>query len=115
MKEKELYSIKDVCDRYRITRKTLFYYDKVGLLEPTERVGKQSFKYYDDQALQRLEKIHQYREAGLSIAEVKEIIDTGDKKKILTVLKEVKRRLNNEILDKQKELKKLDELIVLNS
>lgn len=115
MKEKELYSIKDVCNRYRITRKTLFYYDKVGLLKPTERVGKQSFKYYDDQALQRLEKIHQYREAGLSIAEVKAIIDIGEKKKILSVLKEVKRRLNCEVLDKQKELKKLDELIVMNS
>ena len=72
--EKMLYSIKDVCIKYGITRKALFYYDRIDLLKPTKREGKQQFKYYDDNALFRLEAILEYRSAGLTIEETKQII-----------------------------------------
>lgn len=111
MKEEKLYSVKEVCDRYKITRKTLFYYDRSGLLKPTRRQGKQQFKLYDDEAVSRLRLILNYRSAGLMIEEIRTIIDTNDKKTILSVLKDAKRRLTEEALEKDQELKRLDLLI----
>lgn len=114
MKEEKLFSIKDVCIRYGITRKTLFYYDRIGLLKPARREGKQAFKYYDDKALLRLESILQYRSAGLSIEEIRMIIDENDKEVILTVLMKVKDRLCEEYERKEIEIRNLDELIRIN-
>ena len=115
MKEERLYSVKEVCDRYGITRKTLFYYDQSGLLKPALRRGKQQFKLYDDKALSRLESILQYRNAGLSIQDIRLVIDEKDKKEVLLVLSKVKDRLIKEFSEKEEEIKKLDELIRLNT
>lgn len=114
-KEKDLYSVKDVCKKYKITRKTLFYYDRTGLLKPTERQGKQLFKYYDDESLERLESILMFRDVGLTISEVKEIIDEEDKNKILAVLKKAKERIGVDYQVKQEQLRRLNNLIELYS
>lgn len=111
MNEEKLYSVKEVCDRYKITRKTLFYYDRSGLLKPTRRQGKQQFKLYDDEAASRLRLVLNYRSAGLMIEEIKAIIDTDDKRMILSVLKDAKKRLTQEAFVKEQELKRLDLLI----
>lgn len=115
MNDKKLYSIKDVCIKYGITRKALFYYDRVDLLKPTKREGKQQFKYYDDNALFRLEAILEYRSAGLTIEETKQIIDLKDKKQKLEILLRVKERLKKEANQKQEEIRSLNTLIELNS
>lgn len=111
MKEKILYSVKEVCDRFGITRKTLFYYDRIGLLKPADRQGIQHFKFYDDEALSRLESILEYRSAGLSIDDIKKVIDLDDKETILKILMDVRKRLTGEARQKEEEIKKLEELI----
>ena len=115
MNAKKLYSIKDVCTKYGITRKALFYYDRIALLKPTKREGKQQFKYYDDNALFRLGTILEYRSAGLTIEETKQIIDLKDKKQKLEILLRVKERLKKEANQKQEEIRSLNTLIELNS
>lgn len=42
-----LLSVGDVCRLAKVTRKTLFYYDRIGILPPTRREGTQNFKQYD--------------------------------------------------------------------
>ncbi len=111
MSEEILFSVKDVCDKYGITRKTLFYYDRVGLLKPSKRLGKQQFKYYDNEAVSRLKLILNYRNAGLTIEEIRMIIDIDNKDTILWVLMNVKNRLTEEAFEKEQELKRLDLLI----
>lgn len=115
MSNKNLYSVKEVCERYGITRKTLFYYDRSGLLKPTDRQGIQQFKYYDDKALSRLESILEYRGAGMSIDDIRKVIDLDDRAMILEVLTSVRRRLVAQAKQKGEEIKKLDELIRINS
>lgn len=108
MKEtKKLYSVKDICNEYEITRKTLFYYDKTGLLKPTERKGKQQFKYYDDQSIERLKTIISYREAGLNIMETKQLLDSDNKEEKLSILEKAMKRLKSEKERKENEIKKL--------
>lgn len=115
MKEKILYSVKEVCDRFGITRKTLFYYDRISLLKPANRQGVQRFKFYDFEALSRLESILEYRGAGLSIDDIKKVIDLDDKEAILGILMDVRKRLISEARQKEDEIRKLEELIRMNS
>ena len=69
-KENVLYSSGEVQEMFGITRKTLFYYDKRGLLKPTARKGSQEHKLYSAEDLYRLRRILHYKEAGLHIAEI---------------------------------------------
>lgn len=73
--EERMKSVHEVCQSYGITKKTLFYYDKIGLLKPSSRVGVQNQKMYDKRKLVRLETIIQYRQAGLQLLEIQSILD----------------------------------------
>lgn len=71
-------SVKEICRLTGVTRKTLFYYDRIGLLKPTRRVGSQAHKYYDEEAVETLQKIRLYKECGLKISEIRTMINEPD-------------------------------------
>ena len=73
-KSKRLYTVAEILSMTGTTRKTLYYYDKTGLLIPTDRIGPQAHKLYDEAALERLGMILRYRKAGLKIEEVRSVI-----------------------------------------
>ena len=73
--DETLYSVGEICKITGITRKTLFYYDRIGLLVPYERTEPQQFKLYDRKRLERLNGIIEYRGAGLRIAEIRALLD----------------------------------------
>ena len=60
-KSKRLYTVAEILSTTGTTRKTLYYYDKTGLLTPTERIGPQAHKVYNEEALERLRMILRYR------------------------------------------------------
>ena|GEM_PF-1487523 len=68
-------SVKEICQLTGVTRKTLFYYDRIGLLRPTLRIGSQAHKYYDDTAVETLMKIRLYRACGLQLSEIRGILE----------------------------------------
>ena len=68
-------SVKEICQLTGVTRKTLFYYDRIGLLRPTLRIGSQAHKYYDDTAVETLLKIRLYRACGLQLSEIRGILE----------------------------------------
>ena len=70
-----LYRISEVCLLTGVTRKTLFYYDRTGLLKPTERAGVQNHKLYDEKQLDRLKRIIHFQEAGLKVGEIRTLLD----------------------------------------
>lgn len=111
---KELYSVGQICEKTGITRKTLFYYDRNGLLTPTERSGTQQFKFYDEGKLARLKRIITYREAGLSIAEIREMLDDQKADK-LKVLQGALNRLLQERDKADQEIRNLQNLIEAES
>jgi MerR family Zn(II)-responsive transcriptional regulator of zntA len=62
------------------TTKTLRFYEKSGLLPPTERAAN-GYRDYGPAALSRLDFIRRGRAAGLTLAQIREVIDireTGD-------------------------------------
>ncbi len=109
-KEPARYTVNDLCVMTGITRKTLFYYDKTGLLEPVSREGAQQNKMYGDREYERLLQILAYKEAGLLLREIREVLDQPDGEK-LPVLAKAKKRLEREHAEKEKQLMKLNELI----
>lgn len=58
-----------------VSARTLHYYDEIGLLPPSA-VGGNGYRYYDEPALVRLQQILFYRELGLSLGEIKSVLDT---------------------------------------
>ena len=113
-KRKEFYTVKDVCEEFSITRKTLFYYDRAGLLPPTARVGSQRHKVYDSKATDVLDKTLTFRGAGLSIEEIRFINscdDSTNRSDLLDHLEKVRKRLIAEKENKEREIANISLLI----
>jgi DNA-binding transcriptional MerR regulator len=62
--------------RFKLSRSTLLYYDRIGLLKPS---GKSSagYRLYGSADAERMKRIDLFRKAGLSLGAIKEIM-TGD-------------------------------------
>ncbi|MBU3061696.1 MerR family transcriptional regulator [Nocardia sp. NEAU-G5] len=69
------WSIAEVARMSGVTARTLRHYDQVGLLEPAW-VGANSYRYYEEEQLLRLQQILVLRELGLSLAEIAESVDS---------------------------------------
>jgi DNA-binding transcriptional MerR regulator len=67
------WSIVDVARLAGTTSRTLRHYDDVGLLEPS-RIGSNGYRYYDETALVRLQRILLLRDLGLGIPAIADVM-----------------------------------------
>ena len=67
-------SIGKLACMFNLSRSTLLYYDSIGVLSPSKR-SNSNYRVYSEADCQRLEQIAIYRKAGLSLQEIKEILD----------------------------------------
>jgi DNA-binding transcriptional MerR regulator len=67
------WSIQDIARLAGTTSRTLRHYGDVGLLEPS-RIGSNGYRYYDEQALARLQRILMLRDLGLGIPAIAEVL-----------------------------------------
>lgn len=65
----ERISISTLARSVGLSRATLLYYDRIGLLKPSGRTGS-GYRFYTERDRQQLERIRQYRDAGLSLADI---------------------------------------------
>ena len=72
-----MYSVKQLAELAAVGRRTLHYYDEIGLLKPSSR-GDNDYRQYDDASLFRLQQILFYREMGLDLQQIKAILDDPD-------------------------------------
>lgn len=103
-------SLKEVCTEFGITRKTLFYYDKIGLLKPSQRVGSQNTKYYSEKKCKQLKEIIAYKEAGVPLKTIQLLLKETPNEKIHFLEENIK-SLEAEILSQKTKIKKTKELI----
>src|SRR5580692_4109728 len=66
-------SIVDIARLAGTTSRTLRHYGDVGLLEPS-RIGSNGYRYYDADALLRLQRILLLRELGLGLPAIGEVL-----------------------------------------
>jgi DNA-binding transcriptional MerR regulator len=69
-----MFKISGMCKKYNLSRSTLLYYDSIGLLKSCLRSDANYRLYTDDDSL-RLEKICNFRKAGISLKEIKQLLD----------------------------------------
>lgn len=84
----------DLTQRARVTPRTVRYYESIGLLPPGEREGHGQHSYTEE-TLARLQKIDQLKKLGLSLDEIRDVIDlyftdpsgVQPKQKVLAILR----------------------------
>lgn len=72
-----MYTVKQLSELAGVSIRTLHHYDDIELLRPS-KVGSNGYRYYDDSAVLRLQQILFYREIGLELLQIKEILDSPD-------------------------------------
>ena len=70
-------TVKEVSKLTGVSIRTLQYYDKIGLLRPTEYT-ESGYRLYDDAALERLQQILLFRELEFPLKDIKEIVTRSD-------------------------------------
>lgn len=70
--------ISDIAKKTNTTIDAIRFYEKKGLLKPTYK-GKNGYRYYNYQSLDRLRFINNCRHLDLSIIEIKTLIDEINK------------------------------------
>ncbi|MEK1870300.1 MAG: MerR family transcriptional regulator [Ensifer adhaerens] len=66
--------IGELSERAGVSHRTIHYYERLGLVKPAEREGA-GYRYYDETAAKRLEKIAALKRLGLSLDEIAAVID----------------------------------------
>jgi DNA-binding transcriptional MerR regulator len=75
-----LFTIEQVAARTGLTKRTLRYYEEVGLLPPTGRT-EGNYRRYNEEDIQRLERIKKLRDLlGFSLADIRELLDAEDER-----------------------------------
>lgn len=78
-----LYSIDQVAAQTGLTKRTLRYYEEVGLLPPTGRT-EGNYRRYSDEDIHRLEHIKKLRDLlGFSLADIRAMLEVDDERGIL--------------------------------
>src|SRR2546429_9759156 len=74
------YTIEQVATRTGMTKRTLRYYEEVGLLPPTGRT-EGNYRRYSEVDLQHLERIRELRDLlGFSLSDIREILAAEDER-----------------------------------
>lgn len=69
-----MYTVGKLAAKFGLSRSTLLYYDSIGLLHPRER-AQGEYRSYGPEQERRLERICLFRRAGLSLEEIKRVLE----------------------------------------
>lgn len=95
------YSISQLARQFGLSRSTLLYYDRIGLLQAQLRTAA-GYRQYSATEHDKLERICMFRSAGLSLADVKRLVNS-DSEPSAALLENRLRQLGEEILDLRKQ------------
>ncbi|MDB4944519.1 MAG: putative transcriptional regulator [Labilithrix sp.] len=68
------HSVGRLARRFGVSRTTLLYYDRIGLLSPSGRSAA-GYRVYGEREVERLEAIRRYRAGGLALEEIRVLVD----------------------------------------
>lgn len=88
-------TISALARRFGLSRSTLLYYDRIGLLRPLGRSGK-DYRHYGEAEATRLERICTYRRAGVPLAEIRRLLD-GPEQGVAAVLERRLRAIEQDL------------------
>jgi DNA-binding transcriptional MerR regulator len=80
-RESSLFTVGRLARSCGLSRSTLLYYDTIGLLRPSGR-SVSNYRTYTAMDAERLKQICTYREAGLPLKDIAELLDARDDKPV---------------------------------
>ena len=90
-----MFTIGQVAKKYGLSRSTLIYYDKIGILTPSGR-SESNYRLYSDNDLKKMDRTMLFRSAGLSLESIHSLLDKkGDD--LNSALERRLSSINNEI------------------
>jgi DNA-binding transcriptional MerR regulator len=104
------YTVKQLSELAGVSVRTLHHYDEIGLLKPSW-LAENGYRYYDEDAVLRLQQILFYRELELSLNEINAILDQPDFD-ILPALQAHRAGLESKIRRLQDLIKTIDHTIM---
>lgn len=72
-----MYKITELARQFGLSRSTLLYYDRIGLLTPSER-SETGYRLYSPADRDRLATICSFRQAGLAIEDIRRVLSMGN-------------------------------------
>lgn len=96
-KEVESYlSVSEMAQLHNISRQTLIYYDKIGLLKP-HHIDEHGYRYYSPYQIPYLREICILKAAGIKLEDIKRNISDRDVDNVTSLLVHQKDDIENEI------------------
>ena len=103
-----MYKIGDFSSMSKTTIKTLRYYEKEGLLKPVYVDLNTGYRYYETSQLMEISKIISLRQIGLSIKDIKNILNGYN---MVEILNKRKKELEDDLVLFNMELSKINYLL----
>jgi len=91
------YTISKLARAFGLSRSTLLYYDRMGLLPPKGRAPS-GYRYYTDDDFDRLDRICNLRQAGLTLEDIRAALES-DREPGVQVLEQRLKEINHRIQD----------------
>jgi MerR family transcriptional regulator, thiopeptide resistance regulator len=88
------YSISKLAQAFGLSRSTLLYYDRIGLLPPSGRTGS-GYRYYSEKDHRQLDRICHFREAGLTLKDIHGVLSSGGKPGVKLLDKRMRENMAN--------------------
>jgi len=95
-------TVTKLAKKFEISRTTILYYEKEGLLEPASR-SDNGYRWYGDREIARLESIINYRSFGIPIIEIKSLLEKSENTLHEKILKKQFNHLEAEIQNLRKQ------------
>ncbi|MDY0042643.1 MAG: MerR family transcriptional regulator [Desulforhabdus sp.] len=91
------YTISKLAGEFGLSRSALLYYDRIGLLPPSGRTPS-GYRYYTDEDHIRLDRICNFRQAGLTLEEIRAALESNQEPSLKVLehrLKEIDHRIRD--------------------
>ncbi len=109
--DEKFYKVKEVADIHGITKKTLQHYEKIGIYKPDYIDENNNYKYYKRENFPFLKQIIYFKDIGLSLKEIKNLLEKRDYNLLLNKLYERKEIVNKEIQNLKRTVENIDNTI----
>lgn len=104
--EERLYQMRDLMERFGVTRDTVKYYEKKGLLVPKRTDNR--YRTYTEADVQKLKMILDYRNMGFSLEQIAAQEPDQSFESRIEEIRKIKEDISGKIEELQTSLKKLD-------
>lgn len=71
--------ISELSQKTGVSKDTLRFYERAGLLNSTNKRGENNYRNYDDEAVSRLEFIKHGKSLGCTLSEIRKAMDEWDR------------------------------------